>query len=87
MNILITLEAARRNAGYSQKEVAKRLGVHYQTISAWEKDSSKMPYSMVMKISQIYKIPKENIFFGSKNEFIRISRRKTSNNTTTSKEA
>lgn len=73
MNTLITLEAARRNVGYSQKEAAERFGVHYQTVAAWEKDNSRMPYSMVKKIPEIYKMPKENIFFGNRNEFIRIT--------------
>ncbi len=74
MEIYITLEAARKNVGYSQAEAGKLFGVHYQTIAAWEKDNSKMPYSMVEKIPTIYKIPKEHIFFGPRNEFIRTKR-------------
>lgn len=72
--VQITLEAARRNIGYSQKEAAKMFGVHYQTLGSWEKDNSDMPHSAIEKISEIYHIPKTHIFFGSKNEFIRLLR-------------
>lgn len=75
MEVCLTLEAARKNIGYSQAEAGKLFGVHYQTIAAWERDNSKMPYSMVEKIPAIYKVPKECIFFGPKNEFIRNIRK------------
>ena len=73
--IQITLEAARRNIGYTQQEAAKLFGVHYQTLAGWEKDNSYMPASAIEKIPNIYHIPKEVFFFGSKNEFIRSKRR------------
>lgn len=72
MKFLVTLEAARVRAGYKTiKEAAKELGVHHQTLSSYEKDSSKVPFSFIDKVSQVYKIPKYNIFFGDKYEFIR----------------
>lgn len=74
--MIITLEAARVNAGYSQQEAGKLFGVHYQTVAKWEQDNSKMPYNMIEKIPLIYHISKDNIFFGSKNEFIRLLRGK-----------
>lgn len=76
MKIQMTLEAARRNAGYTQKEAAGILGVHYQTLAAWEQDSSNMPYAEMVKIQQLYHIPTEFIFFGIRNEFIRSIRQK-----------
>ncbi|MCW3778484.1 XRE family transcriptional regulator [Lactobacillus sp. PFC-70] len=72
----MTLEAARRNAGYSQAEAAKRIGVHYQTLAALEKDSSKIGFSEMNDLSRLYHIPKNNIFFGNRNEFIRLLRSK-----------
>lgn len=74
IKIKITLEAARRNIGYSQNEAAKLLGVHPQTISAWEKDSTNMSVTEASKLSFIYKLPVDMIFFGNKNEFIRNMR-------------
>ena len=74
--MVITLEAARINAGYSQKEAAELFGVHYQTIAKWEDDNTKMPFDMVNKILTTYGIEHNNIFFGNKNEFIRSIREK-----------
>lgn len=71
VKIKITMEAARRNAGYSQNDVAKLMGVHPQTISAWEKDSTNLSIAEVNKIASIYKLPTDMIFFGNRNEFIR----------------
>lgn len=72
--IQMTLEAARHNAGYSQMEAAQALGIHYQTLASWEKDSSKVGYSEMNSLSKLYRIPKNNLFFGNKNEFIRSLR-------------
>lgn len=36
----ISLEAARVNAGISQKEAAKRLGINVGTLSNWERGVS-----------------------------------------------
>lgn len=77
----ITLEAARVNAGYNQQEAGKLFGVHYQTIAKWENDNTRMPYEMIEKIPLIYGIPKDYIFFGVKNEFIRFNRAKLNKET------
>lgn len=71
-NIKITLKAARINIGLSQKEAAEKLGVHYQTLASWEKDSSDMPHSKINAAAKLYGIPMRNIFFGKENEFIRF---------------
>lgn len=71
MKIQITLEAARRNAGYTQKEAAAKLGVHYQTLASWEKNSSNVSFEEMQQIQNLYHIPTEFLFFGDKNEFIR----------------
>lgn len=74
MGFQITLEAARVNAGYSQKEAAELFGVHYQTLAKWELNNSRMPHDKIEMISGIYNLPKSLIFFGDKNEFIRRKR-------------
>lgn len=76
LKIKITMEAARRNVGYSQNDAAKLMGVHPQTISAWEKDSTNLSITEVNKIASIYKLPIDMIFFGNRNEFIRKLREK-----------
>lgn len=73
---LITLEAARVNIGYTQTEAAEKFGVHYQTLAQLERDSSNASYSFIKKIPKIYGISDDHIFFGIKNEFIRLQREK-----------
>jgi transcriptional regulator, xre family len=68
---LVTLEAARVNAGLTQAEAATKIGVHPQTLAKWEKDSSRIPYAKVCKIENTYHIPKGLIFFGKAFEFTR----------------
>lgn len=68
----ITLEAARTNAGLTQTEAAERFGMHYQTLAKLEEDNSKMSYDLIQKIPNVYKIAPKFIFFGTKNEYIRL---------------
>lgn len=75
----ITLEAARVNMGYTKREAAELFGVHYQTISSWEKDNSNMLYRHIEKIPQIYHVPNDFIFFGNRNEFIRSKKNESVN--------
>ena len=70
--IKLTLEAARINIGYTQKEAAERFGMHYQTLAKLEEDSTNAPYSFIQDIPHVYRISPDNIFFGRKNEFIRL---------------
>lgn len=60
----ITLEAARVNAGYTMREVATITGVHHQTISKYEKDSSKIPFNLLNSLCELYQTSKDDIFFG-----------------------
>ena len=69
--IPMSMEAARVNAGYTQEQAGKLFGVHPQTLAKWEIDNSKMPYDMIQKIPDVYKVPANHIFFGNTNEFIR----------------
>jgi transcriptional regulator with XRE-family HTH domain len=67
----LTLSAARVNNGYTMKEASALIGVHWQTLSAWERDSSRLTISEVEKLSKLYHVDKDELFFGPKNEFIR----------------
>ncbi|EPF4429225.1 helix-turn-helix transcriptional regulator [Escherichia coli] len=73
----ISLEAARVLAGMTQKEAASKFGVNYQTLASWEQDSNKMKQKYVQMIPKLYSVLPEEIFFGTKNEFIRYWREKT----------
>lgn len=59
----ITLEAARVNAGLTQKEAAEQLGISYQTLSRYENNSGIIRQDMIKKMSELYGMPVEFIFF------------------------
>lgn len=60
----ITLAAARVNAGFTQKEAAKELGVCQKTIINYENGDQIPNWEMVNKISKLYNFPSDLIFFG-----------------------
>lgn len=62
----VTLAAARKNAGYTQKEVAEKLNVSNRTVLAWEKGEIDVPFSMAQKMCEMYNRPIYSIIFGKK---------------------
>lgn len=61
-NIKISLAAARVNAGLTQKDVAERMRVSRQTIVNWENGKYPPKQAQLYMLSNIYKIPQDNIF-------------------------
>lgn len=59
----ISLAAARVNAELSQKEVADCLNISKTTLVNWEKGRSSPEVEQAMALSQLYKMPLENIRF------------------------
>ena len=57
----ISLAAARVNAGLTQEDVAKNLGVSKNTIN-WEKGKSIPRATQMQKMCEIYNISEEYIF-------------------------
>lgn len=68
----ISLKAARINAGMKSKDAADLVGVHHQTLSKYEKDSSDISVSLLEKLCELYQVPQDNIFLGKEYELIRI---------------
>ena len=58
----ISLAAARVNAELLQEDVAKMMKVTKQTIVNWEKGRTSPTIEQARKLSEIYKIPLDNIF-------------------------
>lgn len=54
MSIKITLEAARVNAGYSQKEAAKELNVNPATLRNWEHGITIPSWDIIQKMEKLY---------------------------------
>lgn len=69
--VKITLRAARVNCGLKLVEAAKLFGINKDTLSKYEKDSTNVPRTFLIKVEAIYKIPVEHIFFGEQSEFFR----------------
>lgn len=66
----ISLEAARVNAGLTQKELAEMLGVSNVTIVNWEKGNSEPSVSQLRTISELSGIPMDFIFIPDKSNNI-----------------
>lgn len=61
--IKITLAAARVNAGYSQKEAAKLLGVSNKTVWQWENGVTMPTVEKINAICALYSVSYDNIDF------------------------
>ncbi len=57
-NLLVKcLRLARRNAGLTQKDVAKKLGVDQSTISALESGQRRISFGLLILLSKVYRTP------------------------------
>lgn len=63
MNFKITLEAARVNAGLTQKEVADSLKVSNKTVCNWEKGISFPAADKIDALCNLYGVSYDNINF------------------------
>ncbi len=64
--IQISLAAARVNAGLTQDDVAKRMQISKNTLVNWEKGKAEPSVTQGRLLSDIYKIPLDNIFLPNK---------------------
>lgn len=60
--IKISLAAARVNADMTLQDVADSMGVTRQTVWNWEHGYTNLNFPKLQKLSELYKIPTENIF-------------------------
>jgi transcriptional regulator with XRE-family HTH domain len=61
--LVITLKAARVNKGYTQKEVAKLIGVSKETLSNYERGLTHPNISIVKKIEKLYDVSYDEFIF------------------------
>ena len=59
----ISLEAARVNAGMTQSEAAKQLGITKETLGNYERGKTVPNWNTVQRISELYSFPAEYIIF------------------------
>lgn len=60
----ITIKAARINAGLTQQQAAKLLGINPDTLSRYESGRNVPRVDMIEKMSKLYCIDKQYIFLG-----------------------
>lgn len=65
----INLKAARVNASLTILEASKELGIGKDTLIKWEKNSGLVNPIWQKKISSVYNMPIDYIFFGDEVEF------------------
>lgn len=61
----ITLKAARVNAGLTQEQAAKKLGVSRSTLQNWETGKSFPKQPNICAMCEIYDVPFDALFFGA----------------------
>ena len=61
----ISLAAARVNAQMTQEDAANALKIGKRTIINWEKGKTTPSFSDLNMLSQLYRIPLDNIFLKS----------------------
>lgn len=61
-DVKISLEAARVNANMTQLQVAEALNVSKSTIINWEKGRTKIPFSSLVVLCEMYNFPIDSIF-------------------------
>lgn len=62
----ISLKAARVNANMTQDDVCKIMHITNRTLVNWENGHVKIPFISLTALSNLYKIPIDNIFLGEK---------------------
>ena len=66
----ITLKAARINIGKTLKEAAAEFGIHYETLSNYEADSTNVPRTFFIKLEAVYGVSADLIYFGKQSDYI-----------------
>lgn len=61
--IRISLRAARVNARLTQREAAKHLGICVATLQHYETGATTPDWETVQRITELYHIPMDYIFF------------------------
>ncbi|HGA3495983.1 TPA: helix-turn-helix transcriptional regulator [Streptococcus agalactiae] len=67
-----TLKACRVNAGYTLRQVAKKVGKNFQTISKYEKYSTLIPFELLKDLSELYHVKLDDIFLGDSTKKIEL---------------
>ena len=70
-----TLRACRVNAGFTLRQVAKKVNKSFQTISKYEKDSTLIPFELLKELSELYQVKLDDIFLGDSTKKIELNQK------------
>lgn len=70
MNLAQRLQDLRKNAGYSQEEVAERLDVSRQAVSKWESGQGNPEVENIIKLAEIFHVSTDFILLGREREVV-----------------
>ena len=68
MDIAERLYELRKEAGYSQEQVAGLLGLSRQAVSKWESGQGKPDIDNIVKLTEIYHVSADYILLGTERE-------------------
>ncbi|PTE79272.1 helix-turn-helix domain-containing protein [Staphylococcus gallinarum] len=71
-----SIRAARINIGLTQTEAANNLNINVDTLSKYERNSSKITRDLILKMEHLYYVDANHIFFGDESEFYRNRQKK-----------
>lgn len=57
----MSISKARKDAGYTQMQVAKYLGITDSAVNQWESGKTKPRTSILVKLSELYGCPIEKL--------------------------
>ena len=72
----VNLQAARVNAGLTQRKAAKMIGISRECIGSWELGRTYPTVPQIKIIEAVYKIRYDDIIFLPKDDALSIRRRK-----------
>ena len=62
MNIGKNIKMLRQQHGYTQEQVAGKLGVSYQAVSKWENNANTPDISLLPDIAKVFNVPIDALF-------------------------
>ena len=65
IELLMTMKAARINAGISKKRAAAVAGISKKKLTKYERNNGKIKLDTAANLADLYGVPLRNMFFGS----------------------
>lgn len=67
--MILTIKAARVNCNLTLIQASQQLGINKDTLSRLERNSTDISISLVQKMSKLYHVPIDQLYFGKLEDF------------------